>query len=95
MGEVDRIAISPNFILMAATFGIESLIEKHLGTSKHMQVDEQSFVFGAFALKLEIEEFIKDRLKGAEHRNGEFCRGQDDGLRWVLDHLEFIFKPTL
>lgn len=74
---------------------IEALIQKHLGTSKHMEIDEQSFTFGAFALKLELQEFINDKLKGEDHRRDEFCRGQDDGLRWVLDHLEFIFKPAL
>lgn len=72
---------------------ILALIDKHLGVNRNIIIDEQSFTFGAFALKLEIEDFINQRLQGERH--GEFQMGQDDGLRWVLDHLEFIFKPSL
>lgn len=72
---------------------IHLLMQKHLGTNKYITIDEQAFAFGAFALKLEIEEFINQRLQGERH--GEFQMGQDDGLRWVLDHLEFIFEPSL
>jgi len=72
---------------------IQALIDKHLGTSKYAVIDEQSFAFGAFALKLEIEDFVSQMTQGERH--GEFQMGQDDGLRWVLDHLEFIFEPSL
>lgn len=67
--------------------GIKKLIDTHLGNG--VIIDEQSFSFGAYALKKELETFITKTLEG--ERTSEFNRGQDDGLRWVLDHLQFIF----
>lgn len=72
--------------------GIALLLSKHLGPNAHNQIDEQSFFFGAFVLKLELEDFINSQLQG--ERMGEFDMGQDDGLRWVLDHLRYIFKES-
>jgi hypothetical protein len=53
------------------------------------ETNEQYFFMGAFALRQEIEAFIHEKLQG--ERISNFDRGQDDGLRWVLDHLEYIF----
>ena len=53
------------------------------------QIHEESFDMGALALKQELEQFIFQNLKG--ERIGDFDKGQDDGLQWVLDHLSFIF----
>lgn len=68
---------------------IKALMETHIGAS-NLQVDEQSFALGVMALKKEIEHFVENNLKGKRH--SDFAEGQDDGLRWVLDHLHYILK---
>jgi hypothetical protein len=50
---------------------------------------EEMFHAGCLTLRAELENFIDDKLKG--ERGDAFSRGQDDGLRWVRDHLRFIF----
>jgi hypothetical protein len=55
-----------------------------------MACDELSFMMGVFALKREIDDFIADKLGG--ERSDVFSKGQDDGLRWVQDHLEYILS---
>lgn len=67
--------------------GAKALYDKYAFRSKH---DKKSFEHGALALKSEMEEFINGQLKGV--RGDAFSIGQDDGLRWVLDHLEFLFS---
>lgn len=52
--------------------------------------DIRSFEIGVIALKKELEGFINGQLKG--ERKTAFAKGQDDGLRWVLDHLSFMFQ---
>lgn len=66
--------------------GAKALYDKYGFRSKH---DKKSFEHGTMALKKEIEDFIQDKLKG--QRGDAFSMGQDDGLQWVLDHLQFIF----
>lgn len=66
--------------------GAKALYDKYAFRSKH---DKKSFEQGAMALKAEIEEFIEGQLKG--ERGDAFSMGQDDGLRWVLDHLRYLF----
>jgi len=66
--------------------GAKSLYDKYAFRSKH---DKNSFECGATSLKKEIEEWIKEQMKGK--RGDAFSMGQDDGLQWVLDHLRFIF----
>jgi hypothetical protein len=66
--------------------GAKALYDKYAFRSKH---DKASFEQGAIALKAEIEEFIEGQLKGT--RGDAFSMGQDDGLRWVNDHLRFLF----
>lgn len=50
---------------------------------------EEMFHAGCLTLRAELENFIDDKLKG--ERGDAFSRGQDDGLRWVRDHLRYIF----
>lgn len=63
---------------------VETLSEKNIELSL-----EEMFHAGCLALRQEIENFINDKLKG--ERGDAFSQGQDDGLRWVRDHLSFIF----
>lgn len=67
--------------------GAKALYDKYAFRSKH---DKESFEQGVTALKSEIESFIKEQMKGV--RGDAFSMGQDDGLQWVLDHLQFIFN---
>lgn len=67
--------------------GAKALYDKYGYRSKD---DKASFEKGTMALKAEIEEFIQTQLKGV--RGDAFSMGQDDGLRWVLDHLRFLFN---
>jgi hypothetical protein len=53
---------------------------------------EEMFHAGCVALKEELEKFIAQKLQGEEHRTDLFSKGQDDGLRWIKDHLHFIFS---
>jgi len=66
--------------------GAKALYDKYGYRSKD---DKKSFEQGALALKAEIEAFIDGQLKG--ERGDAFSMGQDDGLRWVLDHLQYLF----
>ena len=50
---------------------------------------EEMFHAGCLSLRNELESFIDDKLKG--ERGDAFSQGQDDGLRWIKDHLRFIF----
>lgn len=59
-----------------------------LATSKHLS-GESMFYAGCLAVRQEIERFIDDKLCG--ERGDAFSLGQDDGLRWVKDHLQFLF----
>ncbi len=67
--------------------GAKALYDKYGYRSKD---DKASFEKGAMALKAEIEQFIDGQLKGV--RGDAFSMGQDDGLRWVCDHLRFLFN---
>ena len=67
--------------------GAKALYDKYAFRSKH---DKASFEQGAIALKAEIEDFIQGQLKGT--RGDAFSMGQDDGLQWVLGHLQFLFN---
>jgi hypothetical protein len=53
-----------------------------------VDVDTTSFELGISVLRQEIESFIKEQTKG--DRGDAFSMGQDDGLQWILDHMEFI-----
>lgn len=53
---------------------------------------EEMFHAGCLALRSEIDKFINQQLEG--ERDGAFGKGQDDGLRWVQDHLRFIFDKS-
>jgi hypothetical protein len=66
--------------------GAKALYDKYAFRSKH---DKTSFEQGTLALKAEIEAFIDGQLKG--ERGDAFSMGQDDGLRWVNDHLRYLF----
>jgi len=70
--------------------GAKALYDKYAFRSKD---DKASFEKGVMALKAEIEEFIEGQLKG--ERGDAFSMGQDDGLRWVNDHLRFLFTEEL
>lgn len=67
--------------------GAKALYDKYAFRSRH---DKESFEQGVMALKSEIEVFIKEQMKGV--RGDAFSMGQDDGLQWVLDHIQFIFN---
>lgn len=67
--------------------GAKALYDKYGYRSKD---DKASFEKGTMALKAEIEQFIEGQLKGV--RGDAFSVGQDDGLRWVLDHIRFLFN---
>lgn len=53
---------------------------------------EEMFHAGCLALRDELEKFIDDKLQG--ERGDAFSMGQDDGLRWIKDHLKFIFDKS-
>jgi hypothetical protein len=50
---------------------------------------EEMFHAGCLTLRAELENFIDEKLEG--ERGDRFSEGQDDGLRWVRDHLRFVF----
>jgi hypothetical protein len=66
----------------------KSFMETPLAKSGKLS-NEEMFHAGCLTLRLELENFIDDKLKG--ERGDAFSLGQDDGLRWVKDHLRFIF----
>ena len=53
---------------------------------------EEMFHAGCLALRAELDKFISQQLEGK--RDNAFGKGQDDGLRWVQDHLRFIFDKS-
>lgn len=53
---------------------------------------EEMFHAGCLALRAELDSFIDDKLQG--ERGDAFSMGQDDGLRWIKDHLKFIFDKS-
>lgn len=53
---------------------------------------EEMFHAGCLTLRKELDSFINHNLKG--ERGDAFSQGQDDGLRWVQDHLRFIFDKS-
>ena len=54
---------------------------------------EDMFHVGCTALRDEIMRFIDDNLESEnESALGQFSMGQNDGLRWVKDHLEFLWE---
>lgn len=53
---------------------------------------EEMFHAGCLTLREELDRFIDDNLEG--ERGDAFSKGQDDGLRWVKDHLQFIFDKS-
>jgi len=53
---------------------------------------EEMFHAGCLTLREELDNFINDQLKG--ERGDAFSQGQDDGLLWVKDHLQFIFDKS-
>lgn len=59
-----------------------------LGTLTH----EEMFHAGCMTLREELDTFIDDKLNPGGR--GAFAKGQDDGLRWVKDHLRFIFDKS-
>lgn len=61
---------------------------ERLRKAKELKVEEL-FYNGALALREELDMFIDEQLKG--ERGDAFSQGQDDGLRWIKDHLAFIF----
>lgn len=72
----------------------KELFSRFLSTvgDERMLAMEDIFYAGCSALRIQIERFINDKLQG--ERGDAFSMGQDDGLRWVLDHLRFIFDES-
>lgn len=64
---------------------IKALLDKF---AEGADVDSVSFELGISVLRKEIEGFIKEQTKG--ERGDAFSMGQDDGLIWILDHMNFI-----
>lgn len=72
----------------------KELYEKFMNTAlpKHDLTKEEMFHAGCMALRQELERFINEKLDG--ERGDLFSMGQDDGLRWIKDHLAFIFDAS-
>ena len=69
----------------------KSFMETPLAKSAKLS-SEEMFHAGCLTLRNELDAFITDKLKG--ERGDAFSQGQDDGLRWVKDHLRFIFDKN-
>jgi len=69
----------------------KSFMETPLAKSGKLS-SEEMFHAGCLTLRAELDAFITDKLKG--ERGDAFSQGQDDGLRWVKDHLRFIFDKN-
>lgn len=71
---------------------IKKQFKETVKNSDKVVTSDEAFMLGCYAIKEHIESFVKRQLKGS--RGDAFSKGQDDGLAWVIDELEHVFKPN-